>query len=39
MHMVLQMSKIIVQKDTFIGQLIHNVETVQFQSVKRSAYV
>ena len=38
MQTVLQLSKIIVQKDTFIGQLIHDVEAVQFQAVKRSAY-
>ena len=32
MQMVLQISKIVVQSDTFIGQIIHNVEVVQFQS-------
>ena len=35
MQTVLQLSKIIVQKDTFIGQLIHSVEVVQFQAVKK----
>ena len=33
--MVLQISKIVVQSGTFIGQLNHNMEVVQFQSVKR----
>ena len=32
MQTVLQISKIIVKKDTYIGQLIHNVNVVQFQS-------
>ena len=35
MQTVLQLSKIIVQKDTIIGQLIHDVEIVQFQAVKK----
>ena len=38
MQTVLQLSKVIVQKDTFIGQLFHKVEVVQFQAVKRSVY-
>ena len=33
--MVLQISKIVIQSDTFIGQLIHKVEVVQFHSVKK----
>ena len=37
MQTLLQLSKIIVQKDTSIEQLIYNVEVVQFQAVKRSA--
>ena len=32
---VLQLCKIIIQKDTFTGQLIHEVEVVQFQAVKK----
>ena len=35
MQTVLQLSEIIVQRDTFIGQLIYNVEVVQFQAVKK----
>ena len=35
MQMVLQISKIVVWSDTFIGQLIHSLEVVQFQSVKK----
>ena len=35
MQMVLQISKVVVRTDTFIGQLIHSVEVVQFQSVKK----
>ena len=35
MQTVLQLPKIIVHKDTFIGQLIHYVEVVQFQVVKK----
>ena len=35
MQTVLQLSKIIMQIDTFIGQLIHEVEVVQFQTVKK----
>ena len=38
MQTVLQLSKIVIQKDTFIGQLIHEVEVLQFQAVKRSVY-
>ena len=38
MQTVLQLSKLIVQKDIFIGQLIHEVEVVQFQAEKRLAY-
>ena len=35
MQMVLQISKILIQADTFTGQLIHKVEVVQFHSVKK----
>ena len=35
MQTVLHLSKIIVQEDTFIGQLIHDVEILQFQAVKK----
>ena len=35
MQMVLQISKIVIQADTFIGQLIYKVEVVQFDSVKK----
>ena len=39
MHMVLQISKIVIQTDTFIGQLIHSVKVVQFQSVKKGQHM
>ena len=35
MKMVLQISKIVIQPDTFIGQLVHKVEVMQFYSVKK----
>ena len=35
MQTVLQISKIVIQSDTFIAQLIHKVEVMQFYSVKK----
>ena len=35
MQMVLPISKIVIQLDTFIGQLIHKMEVAQFHSVKK----
>ena len=39
MQMVLQISKIVIQADTFIGQLIHKVEVAQFDSVKKGQHM
>ena len=34
-QMVLQISKIVIQADTFTGQLVYKVEVAQFHSVKK----
>ena len=35
MQTILQLSKIIILEETYMGQLIHKVEVVQFQAVKK----
>ena len=35
LQMVLQVSKIVIQPDTFKGQLVHKVEVIQFYSLKK----
>ena len=37
MQMVLQVSKIVLQTNIFIGHLIHKVEVAQFNAIKNSA--